>query len=206
LAITGTAANEMLNVTFNGTSITNFAGGTVTNVEAVKADLGAGTDTLDYGTTTAAVTVDLSAGKASGFTSIAGIQNVTGGAGNNTLTGNGAANVLTGGAGNDTLSGCAGNDTLKGGLGNDTLTGGAGNDTFVFDQNFGHDRVTAFDDNAINHDALDFALALFANFAAVRAASTQVGTDVHIDHDLANGIVLMNYALANLTADDLRFH
>jgi len=47
---------------------------------------------------------------------------------------------------------------------------------------------------------------LFANVAAVQAHSTQVGTDVHIDHDLANGIVLMNFAIANLTADDLRFH
>jgi alcohol dehydrogenase class IV len=47
---------------------------------------------------------------------------------------------------------------------------------------------------------------VFANFAAVQAASHQVGTDVHIDHDAANGIVLTNVALANLGADDFRFH
>ena len=43
-------------------------------------------------------------GTASGFTSIAGIENVTGGSGNDTLTGAGNAlvNNLTGGAGNDT--------------------------------------------------------------------------------------------------------
>ena len=47
-------------------------------------------------------TANLSTGVASGFTSIAGIENVTGGAGNDVLTGDGLANRLTGGAGNDT--------------------------------------------------------------------------------------------------------
>src|SRR5262245_18966592 len=288
LNITGTAGNETLNVTFNGTSITNFESGTVTNVESITANLLGGTDTLNFGASTANVTVNLSAGTASGFTSIAGIENVTGGAGNDTLTGNAGANVLTGGAGNDTLVGGLGNDTLVGGagidtasyagetdamfvdlaagtarrgstaapvedtlatienvtggsgndtitgnaaanvlaggagndiivagagadtiiggLGNDTMTGGAGNDTFVFDVNFGHDRITVFGDAGADQDLLDFAVALFADFAAVHAHSTQVGADVHIDFDLANGVVLTNYALANLGADDLRFH
>ena len=50
-----------------------------------------GTDTLTYAGTTADVTVNLATGTASGFASIAGIENVTGGSGNDTLTGSAAS-------------------------------------------------------------------------------------------------------------------
>jgi Ca2+-binding RTX toxin-like protein len=84
--------------------LTGFEGGTVVGVESVTADLLAGTDRLSYAGTTADVSVDLTAGTASGFTSIAGIENVTGGSGSDTLTGagNAAVNNLAGGAGDDT--------------------------------------------------------------------------------------------------------
>jgi Ca2+-binding RTX toxin-like protein len=131
LAITGTAAANVLDVLFNGTALTSVEGGPVTGVEVVKADLLGGTDTLNYGTTTAAVVVNLTSGSASGFTSITNIENVTGGAGNDTLTGNDLTNTLNGGAGNDTLTGGLSNDTLLGGAGNDTLLGGLGNDTLT---------------------------------------------------------------------------
>ena len=65
-----------------------------------------GTDTLSYGTTTttAAVTVNLTTNVASGFATIAGVENVTGGAGADTLTGRiGINNTLSGAAGNDTF-------------------------------------------------------------------------------------------------------
>ncbi len=81
LAITAGGGNQTLDVVFDGTAITNFEGGTVTGIESVTADLGGGTDTLNYGATTAGVTVNLQTGTATGFTSIAGIENVTGGAG-----------------------------------------------------------------------------------------------------------------------------
>jgi Ca2+-binding RTX toxin-like protein len=123
LNISGTAAADTLTVAFDGTVLTGFAGGTLSGVESITADLLAGSDTLSYGTTTAAVTVDLATNSASGFTSIVGIENVTGGAGADTLIGDGLANALNGGNGNDTLSG---------GLGVDTLTGGAGTDTVSY--------------------------------------------------------------------------
>ncbi len=123
LNIIGTAAAETLTVVFNGTALTSVAGGTVTGVEAVTANLAGGTDTLNYGATTAAVTVNLTSGSASGFATIANIENVTGGAGNDTLTGSAGANALTGGAGDDRFIATV-ND------GNDTYTGGAGTDTY----------------------------------------------------------------------------
>ena len=122
LAILGTTGNDTLDVIFDGVRLTQFEGGTVTGVETVTANLLGGTDTLTYAGTTAAVTVNLGTGTASGFSSIAGIETVIGGSGNDTLTA---------GAGVQTLNGGAGNDTLDGGAGNDTLVGGAGDDTYI---------------------------------------------------------------------------
>ena len=124
LNISGLAANDVLNVAFNGTALTLVEGGSIANVERVVADLLGGTNTLSYAgaATTAAVTVDLGAGTASGFTSIANIANVTGGNSADILIGNAAANVLSGGSGDDMLAGGLGNDTLVGGGGSDTAS------------------------------------------------------------------------------------
>jgi Ca2+-binding RTX toxin-like protein len=147
--------DSVLNVVVVDGAITSIAGGTVANVESVILDLGDGedfgagivaTDTLDYAGTTEAVTVNLATGTATGFTSIASVENVFGGSGNDALTGDAGYNVLGGGAGLDTLiggdgfdqlyggdgadslDGGAGDDGLEGGIGDDTLTGGAGDD------------------------------------------------------------------------------
>jgi Ca2+-binding RTX toxin-like protein len=134
LHITANGGDQALTVTFNGTSLINFDGGTVTNVESVTADLGAGTgDTLTY-TNSASVTVNLALGTASGFASIANIENVTGNGASDNFTGNAAANQLSGGGAADVLDGGAGNDTLTGGAGADILIGGLGNDVFDFNQ------------------------------------------------------------------------
>ncbi|MCT9813535.1 hypothetical protein N0K08_23175, partial [Acidovorax sp. Be4] len=94
LNITGTAAANNLVVVFNGTSLTTVGGGAVVNVESVTANLLGGTDTLNYGASTAAVTVNLTAGTASGFSSIAGIEIVGTGSGADVLTGNALSNTL----------------------------------------------------------------------------------------------------------------
>ena len=130
LVLTSGAGNQNLNVILNLAGvIANFEGGTVTGVESVTADLGAGTgDTLTY-TASGGVTVNLTTGTATGFTSIANIENVTSNGGSDTLTGNAAANVLSGGGAADVLNGGGGNDSLNGGGGNDILNGDADNDT-----------------------------------------------------------------------------
>ncbi len=134
LAITGTSGNDTLDIVVSGGVITQFEGGTVTGVESVTADLLGGTgDTLSYAGTAAGVTVNLATNSATGFTSIAGIENVTGGAGADSLTGDGNANNLSGGAGNDILVGAGGSDTFDGGANsnNDLLTVGNRGDVMV---------------------------------------------------------------------------
>jgi uncharacterized delta-60 repeat protein len=142
LVISGSVANDSLTVRVSEGVITHLAGGSVRSVENVSLDLLGGADTLSYAGTRQAVSVNLATGTATGFTSIAGVENLLGGRGNDHLTGDGHSNSLNGGSGNDTLSGGggadtltggAGNDTLIGGLGKDVLDGGRGSDIFLFD-------------------------------------------------------------------------
>jgi Ca2+-binding RTX toxin-like protein len=188
VGITGTAANDVLNVTFDGAAITNFEGASATGVETFTADLLDGVDTLNYAGSAPDLVVDLSAGTASGFTSIAGIENVTGGTGSDTLTGDGGDNTLNGGAGasadtliggggSDTLIGGGGADALLGGIGADTLNGGGGNDLLTggadndtIDGGAGNGDIAIFAGAIANYTFLD-------NGAAGFVVTDNVGTD-----------------------------
>ncbi|WP_322517587.1 tandem-95 repeat protein [Rhodopseudomonas palustris] len=103
LAIAGSNGNDTLGVVIANNAITQFPGNSVVNVERVILDLGLGTDTLSYAGTTQDVIVNLTTGTATGFASIGGVENVTGGSGNDILAGNAGANVFNGGAGRDTI-------------------------------------------------------------------------------------------------------
>ena len=228
IAVAGGIVNDTLAVTYNGTALSVVAGGAVTSVEAVTVNLDAGTDTLSYAATVAAngVTVSLAAGSGSGFTSIAGVENVTGGAGADTLTGNDQNNVLIGGAGVDTLRGGVGVDTLNGGIGADILAGGDGADTI--DTGAANDNVidvirfsatTEFADTISNFDAsgtaaqvdrVDFGGALNAawddrtdddnfQFASGNAANTTVNANMDTTFEalFLNGSTLNGEGVAN---------
>ncbi len=134
LVLTSGTGDQILTVGFDGVAITSVEGGAITGIESITANLGAGTgDRLIY-SSTAGVVVNLATGAASGFSSIAGIENANGGTGDDVLTGGSNSNRLNGGlGGNDTLDGAGGDDSLSGGLGADVLTGGFGNDNFFYD-------------------------------------------------------------------------
>ena len=138
----------------------------------------------------------------------AGDDTIYGNAGNDTLIGNVGSDRLYGNGGADTLSGGNGSDTLNGGNGNDTLTGGNGTDTFVFGgTGFGNDTVTDFEPGTgtSSADLIQVSTSAFADWVAVSAAATQVGSDVIIAYDANNSITLENVSLANLDAGDFAF-
>ena len=116
-------------------------------------DGGAGVDTADFSSAVNSVTVDLTAGTASGVDidsdTLTNIENIIGGAGDDILNGSAGGDGLTGAAGNDTISGLGGIDFLVGGDGNDTLDGGAGADDLRGEDG---DDLLVFDalDSAIN--------------------------------------------------------
>ena len=130
-----------------------------------------------------------------------GNDTLNGTAGDDTISGNNGNDVINAGDGNDTVNGGSGNDRLIGGNGNDTLTGGSGNDTFVFGPSFGTDTVTDFGGN----DHIEFDGGVFANFAAVQAAMTQVGADTVITLAAGHTITLQNVTASNLHANDFLF-
>jgi Ca2+-binding RTX toxin-like protein len=172
---------------------------------------GNGIDTLDLSATTAANSVDLSLGFATGgqigVALLNSIENVTGGSGNDTIIGNGVANRLDGGAGRDTIRAGNGNDTIIGGAGNDTLTGGGGSDTFIFRPNFGKDVITDFQIGgataASTHDVLDLRGLGFRSIQDV-LDHTDPGANAVI-HAGVDDITLQGVTKAQLTAHQFDF-
>jgi Ca2+-binding RTX toxin-like protein len=95
-------------------------------------DGGGGLDFASFFLSPAPVTVDLTAGTATGegTDTLAGIENVVGsGDFGDTLMGDAQANMLLGSGGDDSVSGGDGDDELDGGGGTDALDGGIGTDT-----------------------------------------------------------------------------
>ncbi|RWI50097.1 MAG: hypothetical protein EOR16_31090 [Mesorhizobium sp.] len=113
--------------------------------------------------------------------------------------------TITGTANGETVVGTSSADKISGGGGADTLTGGTGSDTFIFRSGFGLDKITDFTAGAGSDDIIQFADNLFADFASVLAAATQVGGDTVITHDASNVLTLKNVALGNLHQDDFQF-
>ncbi|MDB2414552.1 Ig-like domain-containing protein [Rickettsiales bacterium] len=101
---------------------------------------------------------------------------------------------------NDTLSGGLGDDILDGGVGDDVYIGGGDSDKFVISKDAGSTDIIkdfavlesgeVIDLTSFNDD--------FANFAALRAAMVEVGSNVEID--LTNGQKLI---LENVSKDQL---
>ncbi|MDQ1901638.1 peroxidase family protein [Paracoccus sp. WLY502] len=120
----GNAAANAVTVNWNGSSLVSMTGiASIAGVESILLDLGDGTDTLSYGSSAGGVVVNLNTGSASGFTSVLGVDNVTGGNGADNLTGNSEANALSGGAGTDMLVATVDDfrDVYNGGAGVDTI-------------------------------------------------------------------------------------
>jgi len=117
--------------------------------------------------------------------------------GDDTLTGTGADDVIFAGTGNDTLDGAGGTDRLS---------GGQGADTFIFNDVGGTTTVIDFEGGAGAGDQLDvsaFGFADFAAFQAVASASGPGGHDTLIQLDADDSILLEDFELANLNADDV---
>jgi len=136
---------------------------------------GNGFDTADYSGASSAITVDLSAGTATGegTDSLATIERVVGSVFADDLTGGANADWLEGGNGNDTLAGAAGVDHLYGQAGNDMLTGGDGDDQLW--GGLGNDRLDGnAGGDALYGEAGDDILIFDANDAVVDGGT---GTD-----------------------------
>ena len=75
------------------------------------------------------------------------------------------------------------------GRGGDNLTGGGGHDTFVFNKNFGLEKVTDF--NAAS-DVISVDHTMFSSFTDIMLHAVQSGTSTVITYDGADVITLQN--------------
>lgn len=134
-------------------------------------DGGAGIDTALYSSTTAGVTVDLSAGTATGAgigsDTLTAIENLIGGSGGDILTGDAGANVIEAGGGGDVIEGGAGGDTILAGDDIDLIKGHTGSGNDIYDGGAGTDRVS--------YEGA--AQAVTVDLAAGTASGTGIGTD-----------------------------
>jgi hypothetical protein len=81
---------------------------------------------------------------------------------------------------------------------------GSGNDAFVFETGF-QDVINDFAAGSGIGDVIRFDDMIFADYAAVIAASVQVGNTTVITASLGNSVTLKNVNLANLNVDDFAF-
>ncbi len=164
---------------------------------------GSGTDTVSYQNATAGLTANLGSrsdntGSAKGD-SYSSIENLIGTSYSDKLTGNSAANRISGGSGSDVLKGVNGNDVLDGGHGNDSLFGGKGHDDFVFGKGYGTDTVEVFSDGV---DQIDLRSYDFSSASSVLSKATQVGDDVRLKFATTDILVLKEFDIADLGAND----
>ncbi len=208
LIITGTNGADTLNVSIADGIVTQFNGSTVTSVETVTADLQGGSDTLSYGATSQDVVVNLSTSSATGFSSISGVENVTGGSGNDTLTGDANANILIGGAGNDILNGRGGGDILTGGTGKDTFVIGSGESSPVISGSGSSIKISGYDIVTDFKVADGDKLQLSGNVALANSTNSGNFNDVSgsvtiRNHTISNGVVTFTTTSGAVKIDSL---
>jgi Ca2+-binding RTX toxin-like protein len=137
-----------------------------------------------------------------------GVDTVSTWLGSYTLPDNVENLILTGGSwstgiGNalsNRITGNAAPNTLNGRAGDDILTGGGGADTFVIFHGDGNDVITDF--NRTQGDVVRLDNFAFTDFAAVKAATYQLGTDVVIQLAPSQTLTLLNVQASTLMASD----
>ncbi|KZL23318.1 Hemolysin, plasmid [Pseudovibrio sp. WM33] len=114
---------------------------------------------------------------------------------NTTLVGTASADIIVG----DDYYG----ERIDGLAGDDLMTGNGGSDTFIFEgESFGHDAILDFEAGAGSEDVIRFDADLFADYDAVVAAMSSVGSDTVIKIDESNSVTLRNVTSTSLHQDD----
>ncbi|MEZ5844293.1 MAG: Calx-beta domain-containing protein [Hyphomicrobiaceae bacterium] len=130
-----------------------------------------------------------------------GIEGLFGHVGGDTLDASAMTTrvFMDGRGGNDTVVGGSGSDLMFGGSGNDVLTGNGGGDFFMFDDNWGQDIVTDFQDGVDRFD-----LSRVEGLESfTQLAFTQTGADVVIAiGNSSNNITVQNALVAEFTSAD----
>lgn len=127
-----------------------------------------------------------------------GRDSLAGKAGDDRIFGGGGHDRLEGGDGEDMLSGGLGRDVLNGGADNDRLKGKSGADVFIFEGDFGNDKIV---DLELNLDTVIFD-GVTADDVSIR--NIKAGAIVTVEGDDTFGRVLVRNVF-DLETDDFLF-
>ena len=126
---------------------------------------------------------------------------LVGGDGDDLIKGLKANDKLFGVAGDNKLLGGGGKDKLVSGTGDDVLKGGGGKDIFVFNENFGNDRINDFDPRK---DTIQFDKSIFASYSELQSAMTAQKDGVLIQAG-DDSVFLAKVKIGSLDAHDFLF-
>ena len=160
-------------------------------------------DTLDYTGSTQSIAVDLGVGTASGFTSIAGVENVIGSSFADSIIGDGSDNVINGDGGSDFINGGGGIDTvvLDGDFADYTITESGG--TYTVKTGTDTDIVTNVEKFTIGGVTVNVAQALTNQGPSITSITDpQTGSTLSIDENTAATTLVATVSATdpNLTA------
>ncbi|WP_158511053.1 beta strand repeat-containing protein [Azospirillum thiophilum] len=191
----GTSANNLL-VGGGGDDWLRGRGGADTLIG------GDGFDMAVYLDSSAGVTIDLSAGTASGGDAegdqLSGIEGILG---------SDHGDLLIGDAGANRLRGAGGNDTLIGGAGADMLEGGSGADWFEFAEGNGSDVITDFSVSAGDVIVLKGSIngASVSSFSEIKSAMSSVGSATVINLGNGNSITVLGMSVDQFNQNSFMF-
>ena len=118
----------------------------------------------------------------------------------NLTVGNVRAGVI-GNALNNYMLGNGYAQSFDGGAGNDVFTGAGGGDTYIFGAGSGYDLITDFATGGAKPDAVRLTgYDAFHTFADVKAAMSQVGSDVVLRLDANNAVKFANTQVGSFTS------
>jgi Ca2+-binding RTX toxin-like protein len=179
----------------DGNDVYSFITPSAAQTDRLLEQANAGIDTVDFGPSSDAVSIDLTIAAPGPFgndslRSVEGngsrFEIVFGGSGDDTIVAHTGDNELYGNKGDDTLTALDGNDLLVGGDGNDTLDGGDGDDQFVFAAvNGGPETDVLIESNSAagGTDTVSFATLAVGDNAIVDIDSAGVFAS-HTDRDI----------------------
>lgn len=115
----------------------------------------------------------------------------------------GAGSYAAGNGMNNIIQGLDGDQTLYGGRGDDVLIGGLGNDIFIVVRGEGQKVIQDFQGGWGSGDVLRLIGSSLFTLAQVKAAMSQVGSDVKLDNG-GEGILFRNATIDQFQADDFQ--
>ena len=123
------------------------------------------------------------------------------GGGNDTINAGRGQNTIQAGSGDDQITTGSGDDYIDGEGGDDIISTGSGNDQVVFQNNYGNDTITDFDDG---NDNIVIYADNISTFSDVSSRLTQSGADALLTLDDGSTLTFSNTDMNDLSSSNFQ--